>query len=88
MHIKYLDGCLVRAVLRRVSHVIATITGLSWWLRQSKICLQCKRPRFEVGKFPWKRAWQPTLVFLPGEIPWMEEPGRLQSIGLHRVGHN
>ena len=21
-------------------------------------------------------------------IPWTEEPGRLQSIGLHRVGHN
>ena len=24
----------------------------------------------------WRRAWQPTLVFLPGE-----EPGRLQSMG-------
>ena len=22
------------------------------------------------------------------EIPWTEEPGRLQSIGLQRVGHN
>ena len=21
-------------------------------------------------------------------IPWTEEPGRLQSIGLHRVGHD
>ena len=21
-------------------------------------------------------------------IPWTEEPGRLQSMGLHRVGHN
>ena len=20
-----------------------------------------------VGKIPWRRAWQPTLVFLPGE---------------------
>ena len=20
-----------------------------------------------VGKVPWRRAWQPTLVFLPGE---------------------
>ena len=19
------------------------------------------------GRFPWRRAWQPTLVFLPGE---------------------
>ena len=25
---------------------------------------------------------------LAWKIPWMEEPGRLQSIGLLRVGHN
>ena len=25
---------------------------------------------------------------LTWEMPWTEEPGRLQSIGLHRVGHN
>ena len=41
-----------------------------------------------VGKIPWRRAWQPTLLFLPGESPWVEEPGGLQSIGLQRVGHN
>ena len=26
--------------------------------------------------------------FLPGESPWTEEPGRLQSTGSQRVGHN
>ena len=25
---------------------------------------------------------------LAWRIPWMEKPGRLQSMGLHRVGHN
>ena len=25
---------------------------------------------------------------LAWKIPWMEEPGRLQSMGLHRVGHD
>jgi len=25
---------------------------------------------------------QPTPVFLPGESPWKEEPGGLQSMGL------
>ena len=25
---------------------------------------------------------------LAWEIPWAEEPGRLQLIGLHRVGHD
>ena len=33
------------------------------------------------------RGGQTTPVFLPGESPWAEEPGGLQSMGLHRVGH-
>ena len=44
-----------------------------------KISLQCGRPEFNpwVGKIPWRRAWQTTPVFLPGESSWTEEPGRL-----------
>ena len=34
-----------------------------------------------VGKIPWRRARKPTPVFLPGESPWIEEPGGLQSMG-------
>ena len=47
------------------------------------------RPRFSpwVGKIPWRRTWQPTPLF-PGESPWTEEPGGLQSMGSWRVGHN
>ena len=41
-----------------------------------------------VGKIPWSRKWQSTPVFLPGESPWTEDPGRLQSIGSHRVRHD
>ena len=63
---------------------------LFWWLNWQRICLQCGRPEFDawVGKTPWKRAQQPTPVFLPGESPWTEEPGRLQPMGLQRVGHD
>ena len=99
--------------------------------------LQYGRPGFDpwIGKNPWRRAWQPTSVLLPGkshgwrslvgcspwvrwesdmteqlhihfslscigeengnslqysclEIPWMEEPGGLLSMGSHRVGHD
>ena len=38
--------------------------------------------------FTLEGAWQPTPVFLPGESPWTEEPGRLQSLGSQRVGHD
>ena len=32
-------------------------------------CRSCRRCRFapSVGKIPWRRKWQPTPVFLPGE---------------------
>ena len=36
-------------------------------------CRRCKRLRFNrwfnpwIGTIPWRRAWQPTLVLLPGE---------------------
>ena len=29
-------------------------------------------------KIPWRKVWQITPVFLPGESPWTEEPGGLQ----------
>ena len=35
----------------------------------------------------WRRKWQPTPVFLPGESQG-REPGGLPSMGSHRVGHN
>ena len=41
-----------------------------------------------VRKIPWRRAWQPTPVLLPGESPWTEETGRPQSIASQRVGHD
>ena len=53
-------------------------------------CWRHKRHEFDswVGKIPWNREWQPTSVFLPGESPWTEEPGRLQSVESHRVRHD
>ena len=34
-------------------------------------CRRAKRRGFDpwVGKIPWRRAWQPTPVFWPGESP-------------------
>ena len=43
--------------------------GLPWWLSSKESTCQCRRHRFDpwVGKIPWRRKWQPTPVFLPGE---------------------
>ena len=34
-----------------------------------------------VGKIPWRKAWQPTPIFLCGEFH------KLGSLAVHRVGH-
>ena len=44
----------------------------------------------------WSLGWDDPLekgmathsIFLPGEFPWTEEPGRLQSMGSQRVSHD
>ena len=36
----------------------------------------------------WRRKWQPTPVFLPGESQGRRGPGELPSMGSHRVGHD
>ena len=39
-------------------------------------CRTCKRGGFDpwVGKIPWRRAWQPTPVFFPGESRGQRNP--------------
>ena len=50
-------------------------------------CWKDRRYRLDswVGKIPWSRKWEPTLVLLS---TWTEEPGRLQSIRSQRVRHD
>ena len=53
--------------------LINLFKGLPWWLSGKRICLQCRSHRsckFDlwVTKIPWRRKWQPTPVFLPGEF--------------------
>ena len=39
-------------------------------MAQTIICVKCRRSGFNpwVVKIPWRREWQPTPVFLPGEF--------------------
>ena len=46
--------------------------GLPWWFSGKEPVYQCRKCRRHgfgpwVGKSPWRRKWQPTPVFLPGE---------------------
>ena len=52
-----------------ISSGLIHFRGLPWWLSSKESICQCRRRRFNpwVGKIPWRRTWQPTPVFLPGE---------------------
>jgi len=49
-----------------------------------RVCLQCRRTVFDpwLGKIPWRRKWQPTAAFLPGEFH-----GRRSLVGYSPRGH-
>ena len=50
---------------------------------------QCRRPGFDpwIWKMPWRREWQPTSVFLPGEFHEQRSMASCSPRGLKRVGH-
>ena len=53
-------------------------------------CRRHKRCRFDpwARKIPWRRKWQPTPVFWPGESHGKRSLAGLQSTGSQRVRHD
>ena len=73
--------------------LISLSYGFSGGTSCKALASQCKRHKRWgldpwLGKTPFRRAWQPTPISLPGESPWTEMPGGVQSLGLQRVEHD
>ena len=49
---------------------------------------KCHKWNVKVVSFSLEKAMAPHSSTLAWKIPWMEEPGRLQSVGSLRVGHD
>ena len=71
--------------------VLCTPDGrLPWWLRD----LKCLPPiwKTRVRSLGWQDPLEKGMAthssILAQRIPWTEKPGRLQSMGSQRVGHN
>ena len=79
------------------------VNGLSWtltswkrWFRASLVAQRLKRlpPMWEtqVRSLGWEDPLEKEMVThystLAWRIPWTEKPGRVQSMGLQRVGHD
>ena len=61
-----------------------------WWLKTVKSLPAMQET--QVRSLGWENPLEKKMAIhssiLAWEIPWMEEPGRLQSIGLQRVRHD
>ena len=58
----------------------------------SKIVREKKSPKFQKAKLEFTEFQEKAMAThsstLAWKIPWTEEPGRLQSMGSRRVGHD
>ena len=54
------------------------VLGFPWQLSGKEPVYQCRR----YGFYPWRNGH--PIQFSCWEIPWTEEPGRLQSMGLQK----
>ena len=76
-HYQYSEICTVDSCvqfqIKRLGHMIPRLVMLC---RKSMICVM------------WRRIMATHSSTLAWKMPRMEEPGRLQSMGLQRVGHN
>ena len=74
-----------RAIWLEVNHLTGDLPSDfpgSW--AGKNVCLQCGRPGFD----PLEKEVATHSITLAWKIPGTEEPRRLQSMGLQRVGHN
>ena len=58
----------------------------SWGHKEPDTTERLNWTEVKIGE--WRRQWHPHSSPLAWKIPWMEEPGGLQSMGLLRVRHD
>ena len=75
--------------------LLYTVAGIINWCSHNGIKQYGGSPQIKKKKQkkkllydPAEKAMVPHSSTLAWKIPWMEEPGGLQSMGLLRVGHN
>ena len=78
MFICYMSNCEKTTPVKLINiyvsqnYLLPLLLGLPWWLSGKESTCQCRRQKRlgfnpSVRKIPWRRRWQPSPVFLPGE---------------------
>ena len=69
-----------------LSHLMGRIHSIHFWISLEKVDQYEVVYLADLGR--WKeQAMAPPSSTLAWKIPWMEEPGRLQSMGSLTIGH-
>ena len=63
-------------------------SGLSWWLSDKESASQYRRHRFDLWEDPLEKRKATHSSILVWRIPWIEEPGRLLSMGSKSIRHD
>ena len=83
VHFKELEIILKIGSGERSYQPLLLSARLSWWRSGKESTCQYRRLGFNpwVGRVPWKRKWQPTPAFLPGN-----SHGQRSLVGLQPMG--
>ena len=64
--------------------ITTIVRGLPWWLRGKESTCNAGDPVLMpgLGRFPWRKEWHPTPLFLPGESHRQRSPVGYRPEGL------
>ena len=85
--------CMELITNENLLYNMETLLSALWWPKwegnpENRACMHSWFTLLYSRNYLRRRRWHPTPVLLPGKIPWMEEPDRLQSMGSLRVWHD
>ena len=90
-HLKYIEESLMPQNDVLATVIAFTVIGLPAGVRGKKPACQCRKHKRGVQSLgredPLEEEMATHSSILAWRMLWTEEPGRLQSIELHRVGH-
>ena len=73
---------------KQFSHMRIKMDSLVAQMVKSLPAMQETRVQSLSQEDPLEKEMAPHSSVIAWKIPWTEEPGRLQSVGSQRVGHN
>ena len=73
-----------------ILNMLILYLGLPWWVSGKESTCQCRRHGFSpwVGRILWRRKWQPTPGFLPGELHGQRSLDSCSPCDHKRLRHN